>query len=248
MVELTGHAHQAGLRAILLARDAAIYKLLRSSENVAHTKWLQRGADRLTQEYVRGPAKVKYVLGIVPALVQALLSPDDEGDWWTLADLFPDASASPLADRPVVPSDDGATGTIQHDDLPTEDDDDEVVVPPLEPKVRQWLARPTPDGLRLEANPAFQKPLRPMEFIAAYGLLNRTGFRSHNSADFSFMETPSMILANNASVSVLNHNRLGITPNGNDFSVEIKGFDHRRSLDYRVAIAAHAGAEKEDDD
>ena len=39
LVELTGQARQQGLRAILVARDGAIYKLLRSSENVAHTKW-----------------------------------------------------------------------------------------------------------------------------------------------------------------------------------------------------------------
>jgi len=60
-----------------------------SVENVAHTKWRQRGADRLKQQYERGASKIGFVLSIVEALVQALLSPEDEADWWTLADLFP---------------------------------------------------------------------------------------------------------------------------------------------------------------
>jgi hypothetical protein len=235
LVDHRGHAKQAGLRAILLAQDPAVAGLLRSSENVAHTRWRQKGAARLAQDYLRGPSKVGYVLGVVASAVQALLSPEDVADWWTLADLFPEPTPSPLPDRPVTPSDDNASLGEPHDETPTEDD--EIEVPPIAPgPARQWRVKPTRDGLRVEANPDYEGPLRAMQLIAAYGLLNRKGFKAHDAADFSFQTDEGMISAKGAEVRATSHNSLRIEPTDDDFCVEITRFDRHRALDYRVAV------------
>lgn len=237
LIEHSGQARQTGLHSILLAEDRPVYEMLRSSENVAHTKWRQRGADRLSQQYTRGAAKVGYVLGVVPGLVQALLSPEEEADWWTLADLFPEPVASPLPDQPV--SDAGGTVEgIPPDDNPTEDEGVDPPGPGPIPKgpPRQWRAKPTRDGMIVESNPAYEGALRPMKLTLAYGLLNRKGYRRHSENDFSLRNDPSMFVARAAEVEALHHNVLRITPNESEFSVTLKNFDRRRSLDYQVAV------------
>ena len=138
--------------------------------------------------------------------------------------------------RPAVPLFNG---------VPTEDGG--IEVPTFSVKVRQWRVIASPDGLRIEANPEYQGPLREMEFRAAYGLLNRTGFRSHEPSDFSFHDDPAMVAEFDASVE-RDHNQLKIVPNSRDFFVEIKGFDHRRSLDYSIAVDSASDAQLEEDD
>jgi hypothetical protein len=236
LLDHSGQARQPGLRAILVAEDSAVYEMLRSSENVAHTAWRQRGAAKLTQQYIRGQAKVKYVLGIIPGVVQALLSPDDEADWWTLADLFPEPEASPLADQPVAPAAEGARSGPPDDEPPTEEDDVPTTVPELVPKVRAWRAKAIRDGVRIEGNPTYEGELRPMRVTAAYGQLNRRKFRAHEEADFSFRRDAQMFSAEGATVEAVDHNVLRIAPSVRDFSVEIKGFDRRRALDYQVIV------------
>ncbi len=239
LIEHTGQARQAGLHSILLAEDRPIYEMLRSSENVAHTKWRQRGADRLSQQYLRGPAKVGYVLGIVPGIVQALLSPEDEADWWTLADLFPDPQASPLPDRPVTEMGGTAAGTPA-EEAPTEDEGGDPPDPPVIPQgpIRQWRAKPTRDGMILESNPNYQGEMRRMKLTVAYGLLNRKGYRQHSPEDFSLQDDAGMFEAHGATVEPVDHNVLRITPMSQEFSVTLKNFDRRRSLDYQVAVEA----------
>ena len=237
LVEHSGQARQAGLRSILIAEDRPIYEMLRSSENVAHTKWRQRGADRLNQQYVRGPAKIGYVLGIVPGIVQALLSPEDEADWWTLADLFPEPQASPLQDRPVTATEGAAAGSPD-ENTPTEDDGVDPPPPPSPPPagIRQWKAKPTRDGLRIESNPEYHGDLRRMKLTVAYGLLNRRKLKAHDPEDFSFQTSNDMVESQGADVEVRDHNVLAITPTIREFSVTLKEFDRRRALDYQVAV------------
>jgi hypothetical protein len=243
LVDHTGQAQQAGLRSLLIAEDRPVYELLRSSENVAHTKWRQRGADRLGQQYIRGPMKVRYVLGVVPGLVQCLLSPEDQVDWWTLADLFPEAQPSMLPDRPLSLSDRDAASGIPHDETPTEEQDPEPVeIPPA--RIRQWRVNRLPDGLRIEVNPAYTAELRPMRFTAAYGLLHRR-LGAHSPADFTLQET-EMVEAHSAEIVAVSHNILRITPTAHDFFVQISGFDRRRALDYRLVTEGEQSPTEEE--
>jgi hypothetical protein len=231
LVDHDGEARQRGLRSILIAEDGPIYEMLRSSENVAHTKWQQRGADRLKQQYERGPSKISYVLSVVQGLVQALLSPENEADWWTLADLFPEPQPSPLQDRPVPEKEKQGDVGRQEPEPPTEDLGVEVEV---ETKVRQWSAIPTADGIRVKANPRYEGEIRPMRFRAAYGLLNRQGFGKHDPADFSFQDDKEMIETEGAAAEALEHNVVRIVPDNRDFSIQFKGFDRHRALDYQI--------------
>ena len=236
LVDHHGTARQGGLRAILLAQDPPVSALLRASENVSHTKWRQRGALRLKNQFERGSAKVGYVLGLASGVVQALLSPEDEADWWTLADLFPEPLPSELSTRVVSPADSGnATRGGPDDDLPTEDD---IEVPPIPPsRPRQWLCKASRDGIVIESNPAYSGPFRSMKLTVAYGLLNRTGFGAHRRDDFSFFSDASMYRAENAAIFALADNVLSIRPNGSPFRVEVAGFDRNRALDYRISTA-----------
>jgi hypothetical protein len=246
LVEHRGkQANQPGLRSILIAQDPPIYEMLRASENVAHTKWRQKGADKLTQQYIRGPSKIGFVLGTVPSLVQALLSPEEEADWWTLADLFPQSEPSPLLEGITTPSEQGETKGSPVKRPPTQEEEIVIDVPPG--KVRQWRVKPTQQGLRIEPNPKYEGDFRPMRFVAAYGLLNRHAYGSHNPADFSFEDDKAMINATDASVRVVDHNRLEITPLSRHFAIELTGFDQRRSLDYQLVVDETADNGEEDE-
>lgn len=237
LIDHTGRARQAGLRSILIAQDPPLYEMLRSSENVAHTEWRQRSAAKLTQKYVRGPSKVGYVLGIVPGLIQALLSPEDEADWWTLADLFPDLQASPFPERPVSATEEGQRASTAEEEAPTEETDVEFGPFP-EPPARQWVARPlaAENALCIQKNPRYDGALRPMRLTAAYAALRGRKLRDHDPADFSFLGNSEMIDASHASVEASADNVVRIVPSSPDFLVKIKGFDRHRALDYRVEV------------
>jgi hypothetical protein len=236
LIDHHGLARCAGLRSIMLARDRPVARMLRSSENVAHTKWRQRGAALLSQQYDRGSYKVGYVLGLVDGIVHALLSPEDSSDWWTLSDLFPaPADPSPLPNQAVAPADAGLPRGPIDDRSPTQEEESEVpAIPP--PTTRQWRARPIPRGIRIEGNAGFEGHLRPIRFRAGYALLNGRGFRNHDPVDFSFETNPNMITAESAKVQTLGPNLIEIQPIDMSFRVEITGFDRHRAFDYRISV------------
>ena len=242
LIENSGQARLPGLRSILIAEDGPIYEMLRQSENVAHTKWQQR---RRQTDAALQPWPIKSVL--CPwrrsGFAQAFLSPQDEADYWTLAEWFPESEISPLSDRPLSPSERGAVAGSPSEDAPTEDET--VDFPPIPAaKPRQWRAKPTRDGLLIEGNPGYDGPLRRMRLTLAYGLLNQKAYRSHDAYDFSFRNEPDMFRAEGATVNPPpedgpdgnRHNILLIEPSNNDYVVEIRGFDAHRALDYQVTL------------
>jgi hypothetical protein len=235
LIDHCGQARQRGLRSVLAAEDAPVYEMLRSSENVAHTQWRQKNAAKLKQQYERGPSKIGYVLGIVPGLVQALLSPGEEADWWTLADFFPESDTSPLPERPVSSVDDASMPTASAEETPTEDEESQVgPFPP--PSVRQWRLGATRNGVRIEANPGYLGDLKAMRFTAAYAVLRGRKLRGHEAHDFSFQTDEDMIKAHDAAVEPISHNVIRIRPSSREFCVDLKGFDRRRALDYQIAV------------
>lgn len=234
LIDHHGVARQGGLRSILLAQDPPVSTLLRASENVAHTKWRQRGALRLKNQFERGSSKVGYILGLASGVVQALLSPDEKADWWTLADMFPEPLPSELPKKPVRPAENGNSWRGEPEDgTPTEDEIECPAIPPG--KTRQWLCKPSRDGIVIESNPAYSGSFRQMKLTVAYGLVNRPGFGAHRREDFSFFSDGSMVQADNADVYRVADNVLSIRPKGSPFRVEVAGFDRHRALDYRIA-------------
>lgn len=235
LVDHSGHAKRPGVCAILNAGDKEIASLLRASENVAHTSWRQRtpSRSRLSLDFERGPSKVKYVLGIVPSLVQILMSPEDSADAYTLADLFPRPADSDSQVRADRKADEGRPeGTLDHAEA---SDDSGVEVPDLPPSPpRPWKVRTDENGLSILGNSSYRGPLQPLSFSAAYGVFGRRSLARHSKADFSFIEQPGMIQAVNAHVEAADHNELEIRPHTPSFRVEVRGFDPHRALDYRV--------------
>lgn len=236
VIDHRGQARQPGLRALLIARDSAVAQLLRASENVAHTKWRQKGADRLSQAYERGPSKVGFVLGITPELVQSLLAPEDVADWWTLADIFPvpmesPVPATPHSDRPDTADTSGGQNDPSGEDPTFEPEEDQYEI---ESRIRQYRRYQLPDGFRISGNPDFDGPLQPMRVEAVYAVFGGKG--KHHPHDFSFKNTPRMVEAVGADCDAEDHNKLVITPVNRDFEVRVRGFDQRRALDYRVKI------------
>ncbi|MCB9385953.1 MAG: hypothetical protein H6509_15190 [Bryobacterales bacterium] len=221
-------ANQSGLRSILIAQGDAISALLRASENVSHTEWRRRGVERLTSQYDRGTKKVAFVLELVPGIVQALLSPSEKADTWTLSDFFPAPQPGEVVTEPPA-----------EPDSPGEGDGDQsgtIEFPPIGPaKVRQWRAKPSANGLVIEGNPAFDGPMRAMQLTVAYAVPTRPAFSSHSRDDFSFFDEAEMFgQQGNASIQPIGDNVLYIRPTGGPYRVEVTGFDPHRALDFRI--------------
>ena len=225
-----------GYRAIVFAENEPISGFLGTAENPTHTRWEHR---RHKDRFAPGANNcLKYVQRSVANLLSTLSQADREADVTIFAELFP---------RPAEEDDARRTAARRSKKRKAKNEPAEPEPRPdgIEHAPRRYQVYEIKGGFKITALPGSVPPDR-ITLKAAYHVRRGSPFsayekaRKNGYADFDFAAAgvnggkggrgEPRIAIENAHLDSCDGNRVVIEPLGEEFSVEVTGFDGNRDL------------------
>lgn len=202
----------------MIANDEAISAFLGDAENPAHTKWVFN-AEKLRKNYVSPGERLRVIKNAVINFYDLLIQAEEEIDEKALAKYF----FTPEPESPGK-SDGNPEAT------PTDDD---VEAPTPKSKIAQLVSIENGFSIRKGAGAAdAEYPVR-FRIRAAYDTSSGNPFKKYNPLDFSFSKNSGLTISTTRdTVSLVGHsdNELEFEITGEQFRVDVKGFDANRDL------------------
>jgi len=216
----------SGVRAITLVADDHLAGLLRLSEDVPHTKWRQRGIQRVTERYVRPTHAIGLACRAANEIINILMTADERPDDQMLAPFFPeeDDRRSRRREGGGQPGGRGR-GDAGDGDGTSTSDPPENLGPPA------FRYGPIDTGFRLRGEPDSNRPLRPIRVRVAYETFSGSALARYRPEDFILDDGGGLVVeSSGVDVRSRQGNTIEFTPNTRNFCLEVTGFDARRAL------------------
>lgn len=211
-----------GLRALVVANDEPIAKLLGDSENPSHTEW-KKDTRGFTDRYTHAKQTLDFVKDSVREILALARSFDREPDRLLLADLFPeDANGRDVRGqrrrRSVTPDVSSVPDVPVKGGAPA--------------RYRLYKAEA---GFRLAEGDAEADVPERLNVQMAYRVRRGNALKKYDPADFDVARRPIVIKCDGgASVLAASRNAIDIAVTARPFSVSVTGFDRNRDLFVRT--------------
>ncbi len=200
----------------LVAEDSVIASFLGDAENPAHTRW-NGAAEKLDKNWKAGKSRLSEIRNSLGRLFEALSQAVDQREPEALIDVFsiPDFTGESRGRKVTPPK----------------------KMPLLTPSPKLYRIVERKGGFSIAAGPGLtgdKLPLR-VKVRAAYDVLRGDPFKRHSPFDFDLMKDDDVeVLAMGADVTRTSANELTIEATGEDFRVDLDGFDLNRDLMVRA--------------
>lgn len=223
------------LHAIVVVEDQALSSMLGDAETPAHTHWSQ-DTRNFKGKYEYGVATINFVKTAPRQIAEILTRAQDERDWLALADFFP----RPSEDEGLPEA--GRQGAA--------DDGDEPEPPPpiVEHRPQPFRIEHIGGGFRVIRD-NWERTRLPatLRINVAYDTSRGNPLKRYHRADFELARRPVRVEATSAQVIEVGANRLLVQLDGDDFCIEVSGFDENRDLYVKVDRTKDDRAEPEAD-
>lgn len=218
--------------ALVIIDDAPLASMLGDAETPAHTDWSPHTGN-FRDKYQYGRAVIDFVKQAPARIVDMLTRPDDEPDRLTLADFFP-----------AEPDDEGLPDKAAGDGKGREPEPPPEPAPPKRPHpFRTDKIKGPPVGFRVVRDNRDQTPLPDgLDIQVAYDTSRGDPLRKYHPADFDLARLPIAISTQEAEIVEAELNRLLVRLTGEDFRIEVTGFDENRDLHVEVSDGAGTAA------
>ena len=211
------------LYSLVTIDDPPLATMLRAAEPPAHNDWLVTENARGMYEYLR--QTIDFVVGAPRAIAEALSNARSERDLDVWADLFPAPDPNgrlPFRGREKK----GRT-------------EPQTIIKPPQPVPKPFRIESLRDGFRVQRDNPKSTPLpAQLEVMVAYDTsVARSASKvlgNHDKADFALTDLKRAV--GGAQEVECGPNRLVLAPDGDDFSLEIAGFDPNRDLLVKVRV------------
>ena len=220
---------ETGVRALVVADDAAISEFLGDAENPAHTKWLET-TRHFRGKYKNGPKILRFVKHSAAKLATWLGKIEDVELQDLLREVF---SIEDEQEAPEAP----APG-----DKPGHGDDNPDVK--AEPKKPVLQVSQTASGFSVRHHPEAERLPEVVRVRAAYDTIAGNPYSQWHPADFDFENAKGLqVKFEHCERIEADGNRMNIAVEGDGFSMSVEGFDSNRDLivDARVIRYADEG-------
>ena len=194
------------VRALLNVQDHPLARLMRDSEGPAHSRWSER-AQKVREDYIRGPSTVRFVNGAVRDLIRCLTSSPDGIYRNLLLDYF--RKPQPNIVNPTPPR-------------------------PPSPHTPPIRVTRIPGGFTVRMREDGQQDSEAYRIKVAYVVRRGNPLRRYDPRDFRLDSGPISIESNNAAFEVVEPNQMIVEPTGTSPTMTVEGFDRNRDLFVRV--------------
>lgn len=205
------------LRVIVVIDDENLEKLLGDAENPAHTEW-QKDSAHFKNKYVEGEKVLSFVTIAPTKIYEFLTVPTTDIDKDILRDIFYISNDSVTDD----------------DEFESHDDDGEgPPMPPLPNPDRtpsQFTVNKITGGFTIEGNGYPSEQPISVNIKLAYLVPNGNPLKKFRNFDFNLNNPEMMIQVEGADYQILEANELIIQAPGNNYSVQVTGFDVNRDI------------------
>ena len=211
-----------GLRALVVADDEPIAKLLGDSENPSHTEW-KKDTRGFADRYTHAKQTLDFVKDSVREILSIARSFDREPDRLLLADLFPEDTNGREVHRQrrkQVPEPDTSSAP------------DVQIKRGAPPRYRLSKIEA---GFHLHEGDAESDVPERVHLHMAYRVRKKNPLRKYDPADFDVARRPIVITCDGgASVLAASRNTIDVAVTARPFSVQVTGFDRNRDLFVRI--------------
>ena len=214
----------AGVRALVIADDAAVAEFLRRAENPSHTRWDPK---TVREHYTYHAATLAFVVDSVTRIM-SLLAPPEGLEPSLLDDIFnlPAPGQKRSGPRKGLPR----KGEVKPDGPPP------PPPPPITIRPKWWQVTSRTGGFSVRTNPkvvASSLP-RELQLVAAYDVSDGNPFSQWKPFDFVLGNaTTNPVRLRGRNVTLLpgkKGNRLAIRVTAADFELEVLGFEPSRDV------------------
>lgn len=204
-----------GLVGIVLIDDESLSKLLRDSENPAHTRWMPR-SEKLKARYQGGAERIDFVTNAPRVLLRRLSEADKEVDSEMLADFFPEVEK----DAPTPTKVGGGKKGKKTTPLP----------PPPPPKPRPLTVTKVDGGFVITRDPNVPVEEQNDELLveAAYDCAGANPFKAWEEYDFR-VDRDLKLEIEDGSIVRAEQNHLRVRP-GPGMKLRVTGFATARDV------------------
>ena len=193
-----------GIRALVVANDAAVSEFLRQSENPSHTIWQ---SEQVKKDYTSGVGDLRFVVESVRRICDLVAAEDKEEDRHLLADIFP------------VPGTGNAGGGGAS---PTP-------LPPPQPS--RFIISPVQGGFSVGPGTAQIPAGSHAEISVAYDVRRGSAKSQYRATDFQLNTPPIHYRCEGAEVIDAGDNRMTVRiTEPDDFRLTVAGFDPNRQI------------------
>jgi hypothetical protein len=206
--------------ALIIIDDPPLAEMLRAAEPPAHTRW-SPDTGNFRGLYGDGAKTIQFVVDAPREIAEALAGTQTQQDLLSLAEFFPDEGDSQTGD-----SKGRGAGKRSKKNKTT-------IVDPPPARKRPFRIVDIEGGFRIVRDNADSTtcPLK-LEILTAYDTSRGDPLRKYHPADFNLSKLKRRLVA--ASEAECEGNRTVILPQGDEFSVEVTGFDAKRDVHVRV--------------
>ncbi|MDP3152303.1 MAG: hypothetical protein Q8N23_06505 [Archangium sp.] len=205
-----------GLLAIVVVDDQHLSRLLRDSENPAHTRWNVR-SEKLKSHFIGGPSRIDFVSAAPRQLSRRLIDSKSETDTEMLADLFPE----PAADAPTV--------TVSKTRKKGQTSPPMLLPPKPEPRPLSLIRINGGFQITRNGDVALDADDDVLLVEAAYDCLSGNPFKQWEEFDFDVSSSEFTVEIAGGEVRLRSDNQIRCVV-GNDFHLKVTGFEVKRDL------------------
>lgn len=209
------------VHALVVIDDESLSSMLGDAETPAHTHW-SPDSRNFRHKYENGKEVINFVSTAPAEILDILSRARQERDWLTLADFFP---TPPLDEG--LPEEDGGTDEGREVERP--------VPPQPQGRPQPYRIEHAPGGFRIVRDNPGAAPLpTALDVRVAYDTTRGSPLKKYHPADFDLAEPPIEIVLESAEQVTVSANQLQVRLTGEDFRIEVTGFDQNRDLYVRV--------------
>ena len=194
------------VRSLLTVQDHHLARLMRDAEGPAHSRWSER-AQKVREDYTRGPSTVRSVNGSVRDIIQCMTTSPEGIYRHLLTDYF--RKPEPTIVNPPPPP------------------------PPPAPPPRFQVTR-VPGGFTIRMSEYDESESDRHRVRVAYVVRRGDPLSRYDTRDFRLDSPPICIESSDIEFEVTEPNQMTIEPTGDSPTVTVKGFDTNRDLLVRV--------------
>jgi hypothetical protein len=219
---------EPSVRGLLVVDDPELTSLLGDAENPAHTDW-QEKSTKIKEGYKHGPSCVRFVRSSIRNIVIFLSAPPEGIKEDLLKDFF-------FVDRPDGPHTNEGTGGER--ELPPQPPEGNPPLPPvIPPSTSAYRLDPLEGGFSIRSIPGRSLVGKAVEIEVAYEVRRGNAFKRYDRNDFDFGRSPFTIaIPVGAKEADMDGNKLRFDITGEDFEVNVTGFDPQRDLKVRANV------------
>lgn len=210
------------VRSLLVTEEETISKFLGDSENPGHTFWNER-TPGFTDEYENACETLRFIKRSVGQIVAILDQPPVEPIPELLLEFFslpvPEEAGKRIAER------------------------EEIFIPPKEPF--PFEAGPIDGGFRVSLTEAGKKKLPVRARVrVAYNVWRGNPLKRYKRQDYDISKPPIKLDHAGCKIERVRDNQIELTVLGEDFELEVTGFDKKRDVYVRVDEMSAGGLEE----